>query len=76
MAEEDDSSPASDLLEGFDRLDVSLALQQPGTKLQPIAWDEVLEKIHLPTWTAQVERQHAALEGLTAHVALRPTDVR
>ena len=64
--DEEDTRSASELLESFQTLDLSLVLQRPGVNLQPIDWHEVLEKVYLPVWKKQAEWQREALQDLTA----------
>jgi Zn-dependent protease with chaperone function len=60
----EDSRPATDLLDNYQAADTTLfSAQVPG--LQPVDWQEVVQKVYVPGWQEDVARQAEALRGLT-----------
>lgn len=62
----EDTRPATDLLENFSSVDATLFLVDEGSPdLRTVAWDDIVEDVWVPRWQSQIERQAAALTGLT-----------
>jgi Zn-dependent protease with chaperone function len=60
----EDTTTAADLFDRFDIGDASIIAS--GSSLTPVGWAEVINRVWIPTWQRNAERQSEALQTLTA----------
>ncbi len=61
----EDTTIAADLLDSFEVIDASITCF-PVSGLTPVEWEEVTNRVWIPTWQRNAERQFEALGSLTA----------